>query len=313
VAIVINEETEMDALRETHSGVWRLGELELPCAVLNNGKRVISGKGLPRTFGYNPNRSWTSVHGDGVDVKLPTFLASEGLRPFISSELELTLNAPLTWRSEPAGLLAFGYEATILPDLCDVLISAFWAGALRSNQRRMADAAKALLQGFAKVGIIAIVDEVTGYQQDRHAQELQRLISLYLAEWFSPWIKRFPDGLWGEIAELYRKPIPTTQHRAKYMGRFVADHIYAFLPADVMAEMRSRNPLDEHQHRKYRHHQALNDDVGHPLLHQRIENVRSLIRASLDEGIDKFKRLIEAHDIQLGLRNGHIQPTLGLD
>jgi hypothetical protein len=215
-------------LRETHSGIWRLGDLELPCAVLNTGKRVISGTGLRRAFDYGGNTSWADIPVQGTYRELPAFLASESLRPFLSNDLVATLQTPLTWTTKRQ-TVARGYEATVLPDICNVLINAFWAGALRPSQHRMAEAARAL-QGFAKVGIIAIVDEVTGYQRDRHAQELQRLLSLYLEPWFTPWMRRFPNGLWTEIAELYRKPIPTDQRRARYMGRFVAQYIYAFLP-----------------------------------------------------------------------------------
>jgi hypothetical protein len=60
-------------------------------------------------------------------------------------------------------------------------------GLLKTQQeRRYGDAAYILTRAFAKVGIIALVDEATGYQEvrDRHALEaiLDRFLRKELAD-----------------------------------------------------------------------------------------------------------------------------------
>jgi len=57
-----------------------------------------------------------------------------------------------------------GYDATILPLVCDAWLSARDAGVLKPSQLDKAQNAEILMRSLAKVGIIALVDEVTGYQ-----------------------------------------------------------------------------------------------------------------------------------------------------
>ncbi len=51
------------------------------------------------------------------------------------------------------------------------------------------------MTAFAKTGLVAVIDEVTGYQYDRERDELQKLLSAYISEELMPWTKRFPDTI----------------------------------------------------------------------------------------------------------------------
>lgn len=53
-----------------------------------------------------------------------------------------------------------------------------------------------------KVGIVALVDEVTGYQDLRPSDELQIKLNLYLADTMRKWEKTFPDELWLQFSRL---------------------------------------------------------------------------------------------------------------
>ena len=77
------------------------------------------------------------------------------------------LNSPIPYRAKHGGRSAFGYDAKLLPQICEVILDAEKAGVLRINQKRFADMANLLIRGFAHVGIIALVDEATGYQEIR--------------------------------------------------------------------------------------------------------------------------------------------------
>jgi len=59
-----------------------------------------------------------------------------------------------------------------------------------------------LIRGLARVGIIALVDEATGYQEVRARQELQRILEAYVQAELRPWIKTFPDEFFKEIYRL---------------------------------------------------------------------------------------------------------------
>ena len=58
------------------------------------------------------------------------------------------------------------------------------------------------LAAFAKIGIEAAIDEVTGYQFERAADVLQVKLRLFLEEEMRPWEKTFPDELWVQFGRL---------------------------------------------------------------------------------------------------------------
>lgn len=100
-----------------------------------------------------------------------------------------------------------------------------------------------LIRSLAKVGIIALVDEATGYQAVRARDELQRLLEQYVSEDFRPWVRVFPDAFFEEIYRLYGwdyKP-GQTKHPA-YVGRMISEYIYDRLPEGVTDGFRRVNP-----------------------------------------------------------------------
>jgi hypothetical protein len=147
--------------KETHTGVLKLGA-GLPCSVLENGKRVFSVMGLLRAFGSGGKSRATLENGTPV----PEFLSAMNLQPFISAELKNKLENTIEFRSIHGGR-ALGYSADILNLICDALLDARAAGVLRPNQLKGAAAAEALMRAFSRVGVIALIDEATGYQADR--------------------------------------------------------------------------------------------------------------------------------------------------
>jgi len=53
---------------------------------------------------------------------------------------------------------------------------------LSPRQKIIADQCEILVRSFAKVGIIALVDEATGYQYEREKAELQVILKTYISE-----------------------------------------------------------------------------------------------------------------------------------
>lgn len=56
----------------------------------------------------------------------------------------------------------YGYDATVLIDICDSILSAKNAGDLTEKQIQYAVHADKIIRAVAKVGIVALVDEATG-------------------------------------------------------------------------------------------------------------------------------------------------------
>ncbi|HGN3509251.1 TPA: hypothetical protein ACKSJL_004093, partial [Providencia stuartii] len=57
-----------------------------------------------------------------------------------------------------------GYEASILVDICDAFMQARKEIDLSPRQSIIAEQCEMLIRSFAKVGIISLIDEATGYQ-----------------------------------------------------------------------------------------------------------------------------------------------------
>lgn len=289
--------------KETHQGVLKIGDKEIPCSVLDNGLRVLSSWGVSRAMG---SRKKGASSPSGGSPQLPAFLASPAVRPFIPDDLLAPLISPVRYKRERGGQ-ALGYEATLLPRLCEVILDAKKAGALTTRHQNLIDTAEVLMRGFARVGIIALVDEATGYQADRAKDELMKILEAYISKELLPWTKRFPDIFFQEIYRLEKWEFREGHHkRPRQVGKLIKKLIYEKLPRGVLEGLQTSNPVQDYGYRRYKHHQFLTHDIGHPHLDKQITAVTTLMRAS--ESKDTFKRLFDRafpHEGQ--------QLTLGID
>ena len=255
----------------THEGDLQIGDQRIACAVLEDGTRVINQGTLLATLGRN-TRPKTSDAG-------PVVFAAN-LRPFISPELEEGLRDTVVYRTH-TGARSVGYRAELLPAICEVYLDARAEEKLFYNQQRAARAAEILLRGLARVGIIALVDEATGYQEVRARRELQRILEAYVQAELRPWTKMFPDEFFKEIYRLqgweYK---PGTAKRTPYVGHLVNRYIYEQLPPGVLDKLRTLNPRNAHGNRTRRFHQYLTADTGNPHLDKQIASVTMLMRVS---------------------------------
>jgi hypothetical protein len=255
-------------------GDMEVGHRKIACAVLDDGTRVINQGTMLTAL----SRSSRAKGGDAGPV-----LFAANLMPFVSPELEDKLKNPITY-SLPNGGRALGYSADVLPEVCEVYLDAEDAGRLLKSQYNARDAAKILMRGLARVGIVALIDEATGYQEVRARQELQRILEAYVQAEFRPWIKTYPDDFFREIYRLqaweYR---PGTSKRSPYVGKLINKYVYEQLPPHVLDELRRLNPRNASGNRSYKHFQFLTADTGNPHLNQQISTVTMLLRVARDK------------------------------
>ena len=272
----------------THEGALHIGNIEIPCAVLSDGTRVLTQSGFMRALGRARQAKGRQYY-DG-DVNLPAFLTAKNLTPFISKELEVT-SSQIEFRTQTGGK-AFGYAAELLPSVCGVFLAAERAGVLTHNQRHIAEQAKILVLGLAHVGIAGLVDEATGYQEVRDRRALQAILDRYLQKELAAWAKRFPDEFYKEMFRLKGWPMnPLKVRRPGVVGKYTTNIVYERLAPGIVEELEKRNPKDDRGYRKGKHHQLLTEDVGHPALAQHLYATIGLMRASADW--DSFLRLLD--------------------
>jgi len=254
----------------------RIGEVEIPCYVLKNGERVISGRGMQVALGFSRDSSGSALLNLLHGKKLAN-ITNKNLPGLF--ERRIAFRRPDSYGSVQ---VTYGYEATILVEIAKLFIEADDGGLLTKTQSKYADYSRILLNATAKVGIIGLIDEVTGYQEVRAKDALQGLLDLYIKSELGEWMKRFPDEYYKQIFRLRRWDYTeeSIKRRPGVIGHWTKDIVYSRIAPGLLEELEKKNPKGISGRRKNRHHQFLTDDVGHPELAKHLHMVIALMRAS---------------------------------
>jgi len=280
-----------DMPKATHRGEVIIGDIKIPCAVLDNGERVLSETGV--TVAILGTRSGASKRSkkaqEQLGAPIPIFLAPKTLKPFIDEALEGGALTPIKYRDGKR--IISGYNASILPTVCDIWLKARESNVLQKQQLDKALKAEVLMRGLAHTGIIALVDEATGYQEAREKDALQQLLSIYLSEERLKWAKMFPDEFYRQLFRLRGwKYNPMSVKRPQYVGKLTNKLVYEKLPPHVLDELRELNPVKNEKtwRREAAHFQHLSPDIGQPDLHAHLLQLIAVMRVSSNWSI--FKR-----------------------
>ena len=279
-----------------------LGGYKISCAVLDNGQRILVERSMATALGTKGSGAYwqnkrASIHAQ-KGALLPEYISARYLRPFVSPELKAKLENPINYINQN-GRLTMGVEASALPDICDVWITAREKGALNKDQQKTAERAYILMKGFATVGIIALIDAATGYEKERDRYELQEILDKYLLPYKAAWAKRFPDSFYKAMFKLKGWDYnPKSVKRPGIIGTMTNDIVYSRLAPGVLEELKTRTPKDEKGRRKYRFHQLLTEDVGHPKLQEHLLRAETLMDAA--PNYPAFERMLQRALPKLG-------------
>ncbi len=262
--------------RATHEGPLKIGKDVIDCAVLEDGTRVLSRAGFVRAIGRRGKVKGGEEYMP--ESKLPVFLGADNLQPFIDNDLSSNSN-PIYFKPRKGGSVAMGYRAELLPAVCNVFLAAREAGVLRDNQQHIAKQCEILVRGLAVVGITAMVDEATGYQEIRDRQALQQILEKYISGALLEWTKTFPLEFYKEIFRLKGWEWKAGR-MSPLVGRYTNDLVYERLALGVLDELRRKNPVTEKGYRQHKHHQWLTREVGHPSLTHHIYRLLGMMEAS---------------------------------
>ena len=266
-------------MKATHGSVdhpLKIGDLEIPCYVLEDGRRVLSLGGMIKSLGMSGGGA-----GGGEGDRLFNFASGKGISPFISSELLSRITTPIRFQAPTGGSTASGYEATILPDICDAILTARRAGKLMKQQEHIAHQAEVLVRGFARVGIIALVDEATGYQKERARDALAQILEAFVAKELQPYVKTVPADYYEHMFRLRGLPYPPekAQYKPQYFGVLTNDIVYKRLAPGLLSELKSQAARDD---KKGKLHQRLTSNIGHPKLREHLASVVTVMKLSRD-------------------------------
>ncbi|MBU5220059.1 P63C domain-containing protein [Bacillus albus] len=291
-------EDQQAILKATHFGKLNIGEKELTCAVLEDGSRIISRNAIFKAFGRTKRGRKKGEIRVANMPELPSFIDANNLAIYINGEIRDLLLNPVIYKAQN-GREVTGYKAQLIPLMCDVYLAARMDNVLTKQQENLAIASEILVRSLSKLGIVALVDEATGYQADRDRDELQKLLSKYISKELLPWTKRFPDEFYQELFRLRNWDYPTASgQRPGIVGHYTNQFVYNHLPPGVKDELQRNNPSISPGRRKWKHHQFLSEDIGNVHLEKHLIKVITLMQASdtWNEFIKKFNRVFGVVD-----------------
>lgn len=267
----------------THEGNITIGDISIPCANLSDGSRVLSENGISQAMlgGRSGASKRIKRQTDATGTPgLPMFLAPGQLKEFINDELRETLTPR---RYVQNGKVILGFNAEILPVVCNVWLSARHAGALQKQQLDKAQKAEILMRGLATIGIIALVDEATGYQKDRAKDALAKILESFVAKELQPYMKTFPADFYEQLFRLrgLKYPPENPTFRPQYFGGLTNDIVYERLAPGLLEELKRQAKKDE---KKAHLHRRLTQEIGHPKLREHLASVVTAMKLSRDYG-----------------------------
>lgn len=257
--------------KATHWGELPLGGASIPCYVLEDSTRVFSLKGV--VVGL--------IGTEGG--QLAEYLKVRALKDFLPDDLKPaedgSVAALIKFDTGAEGFTkhAIGFPVERFMDLCGAYSEALQKHALKDDgfelthrQIQIANQANAFLRACAKTGIIALVDEATGYQYERAQDALRLKYRLFLEDEMRKWEKTFPDQLWVEFGRLTKWTGPV-HSRPKYWGKLIMELVYGYLDSDVAKWLKENNPKPTHGQN---YHQWMSSQYG---LKRLIEHIWMLV------------------------------------
>lgn len=263
-----------------------LGSLEIPCYVLEDNTRVFSGRGIQKALGANSNVSGTWLN---------RIVNKTDITPFILPDVLEKFNTPIKFK-RPIGTgaqsVTYGYDVTLLIDLCDAI--------LQANKSRakvpfgIVENAEIIMRSVAKVGIVALVDEVTGFQQHRDKDALQSFLQKFLLEEKGKWIPVFPDEFFESIFRMkgWDWQIASNGKKPQVVGHYINNYVYSRIAPQVLVELRKLNPKNERGRRKGAYTQYIDVDYGHPKLKEHLNILIAFAKAT-GYNWNNFHRMVE--------------------
>ena len=256
----------------------RIANKEIECYVLEDRTRVLTQASFLEALGRHRK---ARVRYINQEDRVPAIIQGKALNQFISRDI-LEKTRPIVFRT-PHGTRAYGYRAELLPLVCEIYLKARDAKVLPPNQQHVAKQADILVRGLAHVGIIALVDEVTGYQDIRPRDALTRILEAFIAKELQPYVQTFPEDYYRQTFRLRGLSYPNDSvKRPQYFGILTNDVIYKRLAPGVLRELRNVTLRDEQGRTRHRYFQRLTSNTGYPKLRELLGAVVAIMRLSQD-------------------------------
>lgn len=205
-------------------GTVTFGDMVAECHVLNDFRRVFTQREIVRV-----------LSGGRDSGNLQRYLGRNPLTIDLADGVGKTLHFLIP----PGRMEAIGYEATHLVEICDKYMEAYRQKLLKPSQYKLVRQAEIVMRSCAKVGIIALIDEATGFQKVRAEHALQIKLQAFIADELQEWARMFPTEFWYELARLEGIRY-SPRARPLRWGRYIMMFVYDAIDEDVGNELRAK-------------------------------------------------------------------------
>lgn len=281
----------MEAKKIVHEGEITLGKFAIPCFILEDGTRVLSTSAMQKALGVIGNEPTQRS-----SKRLEEITTSKAVKPFIDASLVSSKLQPITCVQGNRKISA--YEAMALPELCEIMLKvrdyANQNGIeLGKRQKLVIEYSDVIIRALARIGIVALIDEATGYQYDRERFELQKILNAYISDEILKWQLTFTDDFYKEIFRLWGLPfIPKyIKNKPSFIGKLTTKYIYEGLPKGIISKIKENAGKTEKGNWKYKWHQTLTPEIGREHLKKQIIQVTTLMEMS--ESREQFNSLFQ--------------------
>jgi len=265
-----------------------LGGVDVLCYVLDNDERVLSQRGFFEALGLRSS-------GGAMDRLVKHTRLDSYLAPDAFDELR----NPLRMRQPRGGPVAFSYRGPLLVDVCNAVLTSFEHGHVDKAYTGVVLRAHVIVRAVAKVGIIALIDEATGYEKKRAANSLAQILEAFIAKELQPWVKTFPDEYYSELFRLRNLPFPSGKvQRPQFFGHLTNDIIYRRLAPGVLDELKRVAPKNPKGKRSNKLWQMLSASWGYRKLLEHMGAVVTMMQ--LSKTYQDFKATLD-----------HLRPAYG--
>ncbi|WP_263379698.1 P63C domain-containing protein [Granulicella paludicola] len=286
-----------DLPQAVNEGTLKIGDLEIPCAVLDGERRVVnesnfmSALGMYRSGALSVRRKEAENGG----AHIPLFLAHKNLKPYIERHLGSVHYKPERYKTLTGGT-AIAITGELIPKICEIWMDAARDGVLGKRQLITAAKAEIMLRSLAHIGIVALIDEATGYQAVRPQNALQAYLEKIVAKELAAWAKKFPDEFYENIYKLKNWPWPgMKKNRYSVVAYYTRDLVYQRIAPSLLEELEKKSPKDDKGNRKNKLHQWLTEDIGDPLLAQHMHSLIMFQRLAIASGFgwNRFVKMVD--------------------
>lgn len=259
-------------------GTIRIGDMDIEAHVLNDERRVFTQREVVRV-----------LSGGRESGNIVAYLQRN---PLYSNQF--AAGATIDFRIPGNPTVANGYEATLLIEICELYLEARRQKLLKPNQIKLALQSEIILRSCAKIGIIALVDEATGYQEVRKKRALQIKFQAFIAEELQEWAQMFKPEFWIELARLEGIRY-SPRNRPLRWGKYIMAFVYDAIDMDVSRALKAAIPDPHYQNNL---HQLLTD-WGRQQVHDQIERVTTIMKLcdNMKDFREKFAKVFRKSEI----------------